>query len=89
MSNSIYILNIHSSNESFLTAYEQFLTYVAKLSMNSTVNGSIESCFEAQLNSNALKIGGTVTLCVIFIVSLAGDSPIVIVHLSLPECSEA
>ena len=53
--------------------------------MNSTVNGSIESCFEAQLNSNALKIGGTVTPCVIFIVSLAGDSLIVIIVYKTPN----
>ena len=53
--------------------------------MNSTVNGSIESCFEAQLNSNALKIGGIVTLCLIFIVSLAGDSLIVIIVYKTPN----
>ena len=53
--------------------------------MNSTVNGSIKSCFEAQLNSNALKIGGTVTLCLIFIVSLAGDSLIVIIVYKTPN----
>ena len=53
--------------------------------MNSTVNGSIESCFEAQLNSNALKIGEIVTLCLIFIVSLAGDSLIVIIVYKTPN----
>ena len=68
-----------------MTADEQFHRYVAKLSMNSTVNGAIESCFEAQLNSNALKIGGTVTLYLIFIVSLAGDSLIVIIVYKTPN----
>ena len=47
--------------------------------MNSTANGSIESCFEALLNSNASKIRGNVTLCLILIVSLAGDSLIVMI----------
>ena len=43
--------------------------------MNSTMNGSSGSwsCF-TQLNSNASKIGGTVTYCLIIVVSLTANS---------------
>ena len=53
--------------------------------MNSTANGSIESCFEALLNSNASKIRETVTLCLILIVSLAGGSLIVMIVYKTPN----
>ena len=66
--------------QSLLTACVQFHRYAAKLSMNSTANGSSESwsCFD-QFNSTALKIGGTVTFCLFIIVSLVANSPIVII----------
>ena len=54
--------------------------------MNSTANGSSESssCF-AQLNSTAWKIGGTVTYCLIFIVSLVANSLIVMIVYKTPN----
>ena len=57
-----------------------------KAEMNSTANGSSESwsCF-AQLNSSALKIGGTVTYCLIIIVSLAANSLIVMIVYKMPN----
>ena len=52
--------------------------------MNSTVNGSSGSwsCF---LNSSALKIGGTVTFCLIIIVSLVANSLIVMIVYKTPN----
>ena len=72
--------------QSFLTACVQFRRYVAKLSMNSTANGSSESwsCFD-QLNSTAWKIGGTVTYCLFIIVSLAANSLIVMIVYKTPN----
>ena len=72
--------------QSCLTAYVQFHRYVANLSMNSTANGSSGSwnCF-TQFNSTAWKIGGTVTLCLIIIVSLAGNSLIVMLVYKTPN----
>ena len=72
--------------QSFLTAYVQFRRYVAKLSMNSTANGSSEtsSCFD-QLNSTTWKIGGTVTYCLFIIVSLAVNSLIVMIVYKTPN----
>ena len=66
--------------QSHLTACVQFGRYVAKLNMNSTAYGSSGSwsCFD-QLNFTASKIGGTLTLCLIFIVSLAAYSLIVMI----------
>ena len=57
--------------------------------MNSTVNGSSESwsCF-AELNSTASKIGGTITYCLIIIVSLAANSLIVIIVYRTPNLRE-
>ena len=54
--------------------------------MNSTANGSSGSwnCF-AQLNSTASKIGGTVTLCLIFVVSLVANSLIVMIVYKTPN----
>ena len=54
--------------------------------MNSTVNGSSESwsCF-ALLYSTASKIGGTVTYCLIFIVSLVANSLIVMIVYKTPN----
>ena len=54
--------------------------------MNSTANGSSESssCF-TQLNSTAWKIGGTVTYCLIFIVSLVANSLIVMIVYKTPN----
>ena len=63
--------------QSFLTVYVQFHRYVAELSMNSTANGSSGSW--SCLNFSALKIGGTVTYCLIIIVSLVANSLIVII----------
>ena len=61
-------------------------SFFVKLSMNSTVNGSSGSwsCF-AQLNSTAWKIGGTVTYCLIIIVSLAANSLIVMIVFKTPN----
>ena len=72
--------------QSFLTACVQFRRYVAKLSMNSTVNGSSGSwsCFD-QLNSTAWKIGGTVAYCLTTIVSLAANSLIVMIVYKTPN----
>ena len=72
--------------QSFLTACVQFRRYVAKLSMNSTANGSSESwsCFD-QLNSTAWKIGGTVTYCLFIIVSLAANSLVVMIVYKTPN----
>ena len=54
--------------------------------MNSTANGSNGSwnCF-TQLNSTASKIGGTVTLCLIFVVSLVANSLIVMIVYKTPN----
>ena len=54
--------------------------------MNSTANGSSGSwnCF-AQLNSTASKIGGTVTLCLIFVVSLVANCLIVMIVYKTPN----
>ena len=72
--------------QSYLTACVRLCRYVAKLSMKSTVNGSSGSwsCFD-QLNSTASKIGGTLTLCLIFIVSLAANSLIVMIVYKTPN----
>ena len=71
-----------------LIAYVKFRTHTAscKAEMNSTANGSSESwsCF-AQLNSTALKIGGTVTYCLLVIVSLAANSLIVMIVYKMPN----
>ena len=69
--------------QSCLTAYVQFHRYVANLSMNSTVNGSSGSW--SCLNFSALKIGGTVTYCLIIIVSLVANSLIVILVCKTPN----
>ena len=72
--------------QSYLTACVQFRRNVAKLSMNSTANGSSESssCF-TQLNSTAWKIGATVTYCLFIIVSLAANSLIVMIVYKAPN----
>ena len=71
-----------------LIAYVKFRTHTAscKAEMNSTANGSSESwsCF-AQLNSTASKIGGTVTYCLLVIVSLAANSLIVMIVYKMPN----
>ena len=69
--------------QSFLTTCVQFPWYVAKLSMNSTANGSSGSW--SSLNFFALKIGGTVTYCLIIIVSLVANSLIVIIVCKTPN----
>ena len=51
--------------------------------MNSTVNGSSGSW--SCLNFSALKIGGTVTYCLIFIVSLVANSLIVMIVYKTPN----
>ena len=73
--------------QSYLTACVRLCRYVAKLSMNSTANGSIKSwsCFDQFVNSTAWKIGGTVTLCLIIIVSLAANSLIVVIVYKTPN----
>ena len=72
--------------QSNLTACVQFRRYVAKLSMNSTANGSSGSwsCF-TWLNSTTWKIGGTVTYCLFIIVSLAANSLIVMIVNKTPN----
>ena len=73
--------------QSCLTACVRLCRYVAKLSMNSTANefsGSWANCF-AQLNFTAWKIRGTVTFCLIIIVSLAANSLIVMVVYKTPN----
>ena len=69
--------------QSFLTACVQFRRCVAKLSMNSTSNGSSESW--SCLNFTALKIGGTATFCLIIIVSLVANFLIVIIVCKTPN----
>ena len=69
--------------QSFLTVYVQFRRYVAELGMNSTANGSSGSW--SCLNFSALKIGGTVTYCLIIIVSLVANSLIVILVCKTPN----
>ena len=69
--------------QSCLTAYVQFHRYVAKLSMNSTGNGSSGSW--SCLSFSALKIGGTVAFCLIIIVSLVANSLIVILVCKTPN----
>ena len=72
--------------QSYLTACVRLCRYVAKLSMNSTANGSSGSwsCFDL-LNPTAWKIGGTVTCCLIFIVSLVANSLIVMIVYKTPN----
>ena len=54
--------------------------------MNSTANGSSESSScSTQLNSTAWKIGGTVTYCLLIIVSLAANSLIVMIVYKTPN----
>ena len=53
--------------------------------MNSTANGSSAWFWSCFLNFSALKIGGTVTLCLIFIVSLAANSVIVMIVYKTPN----
>ena len=69
--------------QSYLTACVRLCRYVAKLSMNSTANGSSGSW--SCLNSTASKIGGTVTYCLIFIVSLVANSLIVAIVYKTPN----
>ena len=69
--------------QSYLTACVRLCRYVAKLSMNSTANGSRGSW--SCLNFTALKIGGTVTYCLIIIVSLVANSLIVIIVSKTPN----
>ena len=54
--------------------------------MNSKANGSSElwSCFD-QLNSTAWKIGGSVALCLIIIISLVANSVIVLLVCKTPN----
>ena len=67
----------------FLNVYVQFHRYVAELSMNSTANGSSGSW--SCLNFSAWKIGGTVTFCLIIIVSLVANSLIDIIVCKTPN----
>ena len=69
--------------QSYLTACVRLCRYVAKLSMNSTANGSSGSW--SCLNSTAWQIGGTVTYCLIFIVSLVANSLIVMIVYKTPN----
>ena len=69
--------------QSYLTACVQFSRYVAKLIMNSTVNGSSGSW--SCLDFTALKIGGTVAFCLIIIISLVANSLIVILVCKTPN----
>ena len=72
--------------KSYLTACVRLCRYVAKLSMNSTANGSSGSwsCF-TQSNSTEWKIGGTVTYSLFIIVSLAANSLIVMIVYKTPN----
>ena len=69
--------------QSYLTACVRLCRYVAKLSMNSTANGSSGSW--TCLNFTAWKIGGTITFCLIFIVSLVANSLIVMIVYKTPN----
>ena len=69
--------------QSYLTACVRLCRYVAKLSMNSTANGFSGSW--SCLNSTASKIRGTVTYCLLFIVSLAVNSLIVMIVYKTPN----
>ena len=88
-SDSNSILNIQSSSSKFLDCIRTVPQIRRKVSMNSTVNGSSESwsCF-AELNSTASKIGGTITYCLIIIVSLAANSLIVMIVYRTPNIRE-
>ena len=69
--------------QSYLTACVRLCRYVAKLSMNSTANGSSRSLI--CLNFTAWKIGGTVTYCLFIIVSLVANSLIVMIVYKTPN----
>ena len=69
--------------QSYVTACVRLCRYVAKLSMNSTANGSSGSW--SCLNFTALKIGGTVAFCLIIIISLVANSLIVILVCKTPN----
>ena len=73
--------------QSYLTACVRLCRYVAKLSMNSTANGSSGSwnCFTQLNHSTAWKIGGTVTYCLFIVVSLAANSLIVMIVYKTPN----
>ena len=73
--------------QSYLTARVRLCRYVAKLSMNSTANGSSGSwnCFTQLNHSTAWKIGGTVTYCLFIVVSLAANSLIVMIVYKTPN----
>ena len=73
--------------QSYLTARVRLFRYVAKLSMNSTANGSSGSwnCFTQLNHSTAWKIGGTVTYCLFIVVSLAANSLIVMIVYKTPN----
>ena len=69
-----------------MTASVRLCRYVAKLSMNSTANGSSGSwsCFD-QFNFTTWNIGRTVTYCLFIIVSLAANSLIVMIVYKTPN----
>ena len=73
--------------QSYLTARVRLCRYVAKLSMNSTANGTSGSwnCFTKLNHSTAWKIGGTVTYCLFIVVSLAANSLIVMIVYKTPN----
>ena len=73
--------------QSYLTACVRLCRYVAKLSMNSTANGSSGSwsCFYLLFHSTESKIGGTVTYCLFIIVSLVANSLIVMTVYKTPN----
>ena len=70
--------------QSYLTACLRLCRYVAKLSMPANGSSGSWSCFY-QLNSTASEIGGTVTNCLIFIVSLVANSLIVMIVYKTPN----
>ena len=74
------IRNIQSSNSKLLV---QFHSYVANLSTNSTANGSSRSWSCSHFT--AQKIRGTVSSCLIIIVSLVANSLIVIFVCKTPN----
>ena len=73
--------------QGYLTACVRLCRYVAKLSMNSTANGSSGSwsCVYLLLHSTESKIRGTITYCLFIIVSLVANSLIVMTVYKTPN----
>ena len=82
---------MHKIRNSFYLSLLNYMTticaYVGKLSMNSTANASSTESWNCStiLSSTASKIGRTVAICLILLVSLAGNSLIVMLVYKTPN----